>query len=170
MNDAVISPCGTFRLLLSRDVPSEDLLSPPGELTFGFFGVNPSTAGPIINDTSVIKLIEFTRRNGGRRFFLGNPHPQRTKSVKELVAIPQSVHDDNWRHIELICREADVLIPCWGRRSKVPKQFRSMFDPLADALFATGKPVRVFGLTDGGDPLHPLMLPYSTPLVPWERA
>jgi len=34
-------------------------------------------------------------------------------------------------------------------------------------LCTSGKPVKVFGLTAGGDPKHPLMLPYDTPLVDW---
>lgn len=34
-----------------------------------------------------------------------------------------------------------------------------------DRLAPAGKPVMVFGLTRGGDPLHPLTLSYATPLV-----
>jgi hypothetical protein len=40
---------------------------------------------------------------------------------------------------------------------------------LRDQIFASGKPVKIFGLTKGGDPLHPLFLGYETPLVPWRN-
>ena len=34
---------------------------------------------------------------------------------------------------------------------------------------ASGKPIKVFGLSKSGDPLHPLRLPYTTNLVDWVR-
>lgn len=62
-------------------------------------------------------------------------------------------------------QEADVLVPCWGDRSKVPKSMHNEIDALLSLLHATGKPVMSFGLTASGDPKHPLMLPYSTQLI-----
>ncbi|MFH7094285.1 hypothetical protein ACHWI2_17055, partial [Klebsiella pneumoniae] len=66
-----------------------------------------------------------------------------------------------------IIRDADVLVPCWGSRTKLPKSLHVHLDRLLEQLVASGKPVLAFGVTGSGDPKHPLMLGYSTKLVPW---
>lgn len=60
-----------------------------------------------------------------------------------------------------------ILVPCWGDRGKVPPHLRHHFDALKRLIFASTKPVKIFGLTAGGDPKHPLMLGYDTQLVDW---
>jgi hypothetical protein len=84
-----------------------------------------------------------------------------------LTRVADPVGPENARYLAEIIAEADVLIPCWGNRDKVPRPLRHHFDTLKELLFASGKPVRIFGLTNGGDPRHPLMLAYDTPIVPW---
>ena len=63
-----------------------------------------------------------------------------------------------------------MLVPCWGDRGKVPKSMHNDLDRMRAWLVTmaqdTGKRVACFGLTKGGDPMHPLMLAYSTPLQP----
>ena len=54
-----------------------------------------------------------------------------------------------------------------SNRGKLPARLRPRLDELADMIFASKKPVKIFGLTRSGDPLHPLTLPYSTPLTDW---
>ena len=58
-----------------------------------------------------------------------------------------------------------MLVPCWGNSSKAPPKLQGAFDVLMDALLSSGKPVMHFGLTKSGDPKHPLMLGYDTPLM-----
>lgn len=72
-------------------------------------------------------------------------------------------------HLAEIIDEADILVPCWGSRVKLPKSLYGRLDALREQLFSAGKPVKVWGLTKSGDPLHPLMLGYNTPLVEWIR-
>jgi hypothetical protein len=59
-----------------------------------------------------------------------------------------------------------MLIPCWGSRDKLPNALRSELDVFLRLLQDYGKPVLCFGVTASGDPKHPLMLPYSTELLP----
>lgn len=47
---------------------------------------------------------------------------------------------------------------------------RDDFDTVLFMLLASGKPVMHFGLTKAGDPKHPLMLGYDTPLQAYEPA
>lgn len=161
---AVFSPCGKFRYRLDREC---SLL---GSIVFGFFGVNCSTAGAVKPDNTVTKLVEFTTRNDGRRFILGNPFAYVATDVRDLARAADPVGPENDRYIGQIIAEADVLVPCWGARTKVPRALRPAFDRLAARIFAAGKPVRTFGVTASGDPAHPLMLAYNTPLVDWRPA
>lgn len=160
---AVFSPCGHYRLRLDREC------SLIGRLVFAYFGVNCSTAGAQANDPTVNKWTGFTIRNDGRRFIVGNPFAYIATDVRELAAAADPVGPDNDRYLAEIIAEADVLVPCWGSRTKLPQALRPRLDWLRDMIFAAGKPVKIFGLTQSGDPTHPLMLSYSTPLVEWAR-
>lgn len=157
---AVISADGLYRHRLDRDVQ-------PLGMVFAFFGVNGSTAGPVEEDQTTMKWRGFTLRNGGSRYIAGNPFGYRAKDVRELAKVADPVGPDNDRYITEIIAEADILVPCWGNRSKIPERLRPHLDALRDKLFASGKPVKVFGFTASGDPKHPLMLGYDTPLIPW---
>lgn len=157
---AIISPCGTWRLRLDRSIKS-----PKGQLVFAFFGVNPSTDDGDISDATSRKWYGFTERNGGCRYIAGNPFAYRSTDVKKLSSVAEPVGPENGTYLARIIQEADVLVPCWGNRSKVPKHLRFHLDRLMYQLMNSGKPVKVFGITKSGDPMHPLMLGYDTPLV-----
>lgn len=157
---AVISPCRLYRYRLERTVA----MTGP---VYAFFGINPSTAGANLDDATVRKWIGFTKVWGGSRFIVGNVFAFRATDVKDLAAVVDPFGDDIADHATAIIGEADILVPCWGRTDKVPPQLRYAFDVLMDALVSSGKPVMHFGLTKGGDPKHPLMLGYDTPLIAW---
>ncbi len=159
---AVLSPCKVYRYRLDRTVA----MAGP---VYAFFGINPSIAGPVEDDPTVRKWIGFTKVWGGSRFIVGNVHPLRSADVKRLATAPQwlDIARENQKHLEQIAGEADVLVPCWGCRKKVPRLMHNQLDQLMAWLLTTGKPVMALGRTQGGDPKHPLMLAYSTPLTTW---
>lgn len=154
---AIISPCGKYRYRLDRQVAMEGPV-------YAFFGINPSTADAIKPDPTVSKWIGFTKVWGGSRFIVGNVFAYRSKNVKVLATVEDPFGDKIGDHVTDILTEADILVPCWGNTSKVPPKLRFAFDVLLDALVSSGKPVRHFGLTKAGDPMHPLMLSYDTKL------
>jgi hypothetical protein len=158
---AVVSPCGLYRFRLDRSVGMEGAV-------YAFFGINPSTADAHQDDPTVRKWIGFVKTWGGSRFIVGNVSPIRATDVRELNFrnAPELIAAENQQHIDQIISEADFLVPCWGRRQKVPKLMHPEIDHLLAHLLRSGKPVFTFGLTAGGDPMHPLMLAYSTQLVP----
>ncbi|MGH8159296.1 MAG: DUF1643 domain-containing protein [Rhodanobacter sp.] len=160
IGSAVISPCGTWRYRLDRDVQHEGIV-------IAYFGINGSTATADTDDHTVRKWIGFTSRNGGRRFIVGNPFAFRARHVSALALAPDPVGPDNDHHLRQITAEADLLVPCWGRRDKVPANLRHQFDSLTALILQSGKPVRIFGLTADGDPLHPLTLGYDRDLIAW---
>lgn len=159
-SSAVISECGTYRWRLDREVQKHGFV-------VAYFGVNGATAGPVEEDQTTKKWRGFTLRIGGCRYIAGNPFAFRAKDVRQLATAADPVGPENARHLREIIDEADLLVPCWGDRNKVPKHLQWHFDALRDQLFAAGKPIRIFGLTAGGDPKHPLMLGYDTRLVRW---
>ncbi|MCF1487527.1 DUF1643 domain-containing protein [Pseudomonas sp. AA27] len=168
---AVISSCGLYRYRLEREVQAEGKV-------FAFFGINPSTADATLDDATVRKWRGFTQRNGGRRFIVGNVFCYRATDPRDvgfsndrrtyINGLPTpSHHLDNLEHIRQIITDADVLVPCWGRTTKVTAAIRYCFAEVLGLLNASGKPVLHFGVTASGDPKHPLMLGYDTPLIPW---
>lgn len=161
---AIISPCGLYRYRLERECcPAFE-----GSKVFAYFGVNPSTADASLDDATVRKWRGFTTRNGGHRFIVGNVFTFRSTDPGAL-----SQQDDpfgpQWiEHLGGIIADADVLVPCWGRLNKMPKDLRGAPAQLLANLLRTGKPVLHFGVTACGQPMHPLMLGYDTPLTAWD--
>ncbi len=157
---AVISPCGKYRYRLDRSIGASGPV-------YAFFGINPSTADASIDDATVRKWTGFCRRWGASRFIVANVFAWRSTDVKALASVDDAFGDAIGDHTTDIISEADILVPCWGNTSKVPPKLQFAFDVLMDALTSSGKPVMHFGQTKSGDPLHPLMLAYSTPLKTW---
>ena len=158
---AIISECGQYRYRLEREVQHEGKV-------FAFFGINPSTADDVIDDPTVKKWRGFMQRNGGRRFIVGNVFAFRSTDPKVLSTVEDPFGPDLPHHLRTIIAEADVLVPCWGRLMKMPRELRGAPAQLLDVLVNSGKPVLHFGVTACKQPMHPLMLGYSTPLLPWE--
>jgi hypothetical protein len=161
--NAVISDCGRYRYRLDRDCGA-------GKLVIAYFGVNPSTADASIDDATVRKWRGFSTRLGASRFIVGNVFAYRATDVHELARCADAIGPLNRHYLYEIAAEADVLIPCWGSRDKLPKQLRHAFDMTMSDLIAAGKPVKVFGRSKSGDPLHPLMLGYNTTINEWKDA
>lgn len=160
---AVISECGTFRLRLDRDV--RPLC---GGAVAALVGVNPSTADAVENDQTIRKDLGFGEVLGWSRIIKANKFAYRAKDVRELRTAADPVGPENDEYLRQIFAEADILIPCWGPLSKLPKSLRNRWREVAAMMFETGKPVMCFGTAKDGQPRHTLMLPYATPLVTWD--
>ena len=161
---ALISPCGLYRYRLDREIAK-----PLGDQVFAFFGVNPSTADASLDDATVRKWRGFTERNDGQRFIVGNVFAFRATDVGVLGIADDACGPDNDRYLAEIIEEADILVPCWGNTNKVPAHLRNRFNTVALMLMGACRPVKIFGRCANGDPKHPLMLGYNTPLIPaWE--
>lgn len=152
---AILSDCGTYRYRLERTVA----MSGP---VYAFFGVNPSTADAMLDDATVRKWSGFVKRWGGSRFIVGNVFAYRATDVRALAKADDPHGPENDDHLWRIVADADVLVPCWGSRTKLPPNLRSRPGLLLSALRGAGKPVEIFGWTNDQDPKHPLMLGYDT--------
>ena len=155
---AIISDCGRYRYCLTQKVAASGPV-------FAFFGVYPSVADAEAGDAGMRKKIGFTRRWGGSQCVAGSIFAFRTASVSVLGKCADPFGPRNAVELENIIQCADVLVPCWGTRSKLPERLRPRVAWLSGLLLASGKPVKCLGITKGGDPCHPLMVEYDTPLV-----
>lgn len=152
---AILSPCGCYRYRLERDVAMQGPV-------YAFFGINPSTADATVDDATVRKWTGFAKKWGASRFLVGNVFAYRATDVQELARVADPYGPENAEHLLRIMADADVLVPCWGSRSKLPPGLQGRPALLLSLLKASGKPVECFGWTSGGDPRHPLMLGYDT--------
>ena len=48
--------------------------------------------------------------------------PSALRDVRRLAEVPDPIGPDNSEHLAQIIREADVLVPCWGSRLKIPER------------------------------------------------
>ncbi|MGF6609376.1 hypothetical protein OKW45_004298 [Paraburkholderia sp. WSM4175] len=161
---AILSECGTYRYRLERRIETAVTSH-----TVAYIGMNPSTADATLDDATVRKWRGFTIRYGGSHFVVGNLFAYRATDVCELAAARDPVGPENDEHLRAIMANADVVIPCWGIREKVPRALRYRFDQVEAMLLDSGRQIKTFGFSKYGDPLHPLRLAYSTPLVDWSR-
>lgn len=158
---AIFSPDGVHRYRLDRDVQLDGIVA-------ALIGVNPSIAGVTKNDQTIAKDIGFAKVHGWRKIIKVNVFSFVSTKVRGLATCAEARGPDYFGHLVGVIDEADVVIACWGSRDKVPKPLRHHIDEMCNLLAVTTKPVLTFGLTKSGDPMHPLMLGYSTPLVPFE--
>lgn len=156
----IISECGRFRYFLERLLAHEGIV-------VAFIGANPSKAEKTVPDQTDRKWREFGRRMGARSVIYGNPYAYRATDVHELGSAADPIGPDNDKHLRDIMAEADIVVPCWGSRDKIPKRLHDRLSVVRRMLRECGKPIKIFGLSKSGDPLHPLMLSYKTELVEW---
>lgn len=163
---AIISECGEYRYRLERQIAP---LLNDWHAPVLFIGVNPSTADANLDDATIRKMRGFTLRWNFTRLMVGNVFGYRATDVKRLADVEHPVGAENYAHLQQMIKECAFVVPCWGDSHKVPKRLRTQFKVVRSMLLLCNKPVRIFGLTNGGDPLHPLMLSYDTPLREWSE-
>lgn len=159
---ATISACGKYRFRLDRTVNP----SLAGRVLF--IGINPSTADAVRDDPTVRKWKGFVRRwgdNGYGHFTVGNVFAYRSDDPRVLKDVDDPVGPDNFETLKYLVTTCDIIVPCWGRVNKVPKNLRGEFEKVMGLLAGCGKPVYVFGMTKCGNPKHPLMLAYDTHMI-----
>lgn len=151
-----------FRWRLDRDVQEQGIVA-------ALCGVNPSTAGAEKNDQTILKDLGFARIHGWRRIIKVNKFAFRATDVSELAGAFDPIGPENDDHLRQAFADADVLVPCWGPLSKLPKRLRRRYIEVARLMEHTSKPILCLGTTKDGQPRHTCMLAYATPLIAWNR-
>jgi hypothetical protein len=127
--------------------------------------LNPSTATWKSNDATVVRCCWFARAAGCGSLVIVNLFGLRSRHPRVLLEHPDPVGPGNDEIITREAQAADLVVAAWGANGALPKLAPRRLE--VTALLA-GLPLYCLGTTNGGDPRHPLMLPKTTPLIPWE--
>jgi hypothetical protein len=131
--------------------------------------LNPSTASAESDDPTVRKCVGFSRRLGAGSIEIGNLFAFRATDPKDLkaallrgrdcVGLP---HANN--ALRDIAARADTFVVGWGANAS-----HKLLRPRVNEVLALlrGLDVLCLGVGADGQPNHPLMLSYDTPLVPF---
>lgn len=157
--DAIFSPCGKYRYRLDREIHG-------GHKTVVFIGVNPSIANEEKNDNTVKRMLGFAERERFGKVIVANVFSLISTDINGLRAdIPLRGEEHDF-HFRKIISEADILVPCWGDRTKLKSANRHFLDDCMNLLLSSRKPVFCLGKTKvTNDPCHPLMLSAKTELI-----
>lgn len=141
----------------------------PGEI-LRFIMLNPSTADALKDDPTIVKCIGFATRLGFGAIDVVNLFPWRATKPRDLWAAWKAGQDigggvQGKRFLEhALSDPAGLTLAAWG--ANVPNDHERvewlMEQDGADRLHA-------LSVTKGGQPGHPLMLPYSCIPIPWRR-
>lgn len=156
----VFSDCGLYRYLLEHDFGGTGPV-----ISLGM--VNPSKADGQKNDPTMTKVDGFAQRMGASKVIVWNKYALIDKDVKALRSATDPIGRENDAHIAQAIKGADIHIVAWGPLSKLPKPLRSRWRSVVDVLIEAGAKPMCWGISLDGQPRHPLMLAYATPLVPW---
>lgn len=170
---AVISPCATYRYMLTRrwdDVPT---------VVKGFHGtdlalwimLNPSTADADTDDPTIRRCIAFSKAWGFAGLTVVNLFALRATNPEELRHHPDPTGPRNVEHIRSALADHHVCIAAWG--ASVEKAGSKGFATASDVRKIAqdlGRTLECLGMTMAGHPRHPLYVAASTSTQPYERA
>lgn len=159
---AIISDCGKYRYRLERHGLS-------GAGAVAWIMVNPSTADAQADDPTIRRVIGFSERLGAGWAIVGNKFAYRATDVKDLRTAPDPRGPENDAHLEAIMAAAPLVIVAWGPLAKLPPVLRRRWRTVCQIADRTGTKLMCFGTAQDGQPRHPLMLAYDTPLIEWKR-
>src|SRR4051794_12691770 len=141
--NAVISICGRYRYLLTRQVG-------PGQRTATFIMLNPSTADASNDDPTIRRCIGFARQWGCGRLAVLNLFAFRATDPADLKRAEEPVGPENRAWFERTLRDAgDGPVICgWGVHGEHRAQDEVVLGWLADL----GMRTLALGLTRDGHP------------------
>ena len=154
---ATFSNDGAYRYALWRHWGDE------GDPIAVFLMLNPSTAGPIIDDPTIRRCLGFARTWGLGGLHVVNLFALRSTDPIALLQHPDPVGPDNDRHVvDGVTPHAGVVVAAWGALTRPLHDRR---DAVLSLLADRGVSLRCLGKTKRtGEPRHPLFVPRDTVL------
>lgn len=159
IKNAVISDCGKYRYLLTRQW-EESLLLPQRKCSLAFIMLNPSTADDTIDDPTIRRCMAFARREGYHGIEVVNLFALRSTDPTE-VALNQetAVGPDNDNFIRKIALSCGEVVAAWGAWIFARERSRKVSEMLG------GVTIKCLGMNKDGSPKHPLYIPSGAPLI-----
>jgi len=157
VRSASFSRCGSYRYQLIRQWDD-------GDGCCVFIGLNPSTADHRQDDPTIRRCMGFARQWGHRKMVMINLFAYRTPYPKELKHTPHPVGKQNRRVIRRHCQPENRIVAAWGAYGILKNQANQLAD------IWSGNTLYCFGLTAGGQPLHPLYQRSDAALIRFNTA
>lgn len=159
---AIISPCGTYRYALTRDILKRGFRA-------SIIMVNPSTADATTDDATIRKLKGFGSRLGWQSVTVANLFSYRATDVKELAQAVDPIGPLNDGAILSAIMSTDLTVVAWGASGKLPNRLRDRWRTVTRIADAVDRRLYCFGTCADGHPLHPVMIAYANILQAWEQ-
>ena len=156
-SEAVYSACETYRYALTREWAAGSRLL--------WVMLNPSTASESTNDPTVERCERRARALGFGGFRVVNLFALRATDPRALRAAADPVGPDNDTALSDGVIWADAVLCGWGGHGALHGRDRTVCTQLQQA----GKPLWHLGLTQAGQPKHPLYIGYAVQPTLWER-
>lgn len=163
---AILDSTRTYRYLLTRP-PSSFAKDPAPPVLW--VALNPSTADETSDDATIRKCMAFQRLwgMGARgRLLIVNLFALRSTDPRALARHDDPIGPDNDDYIRRTADEVIAsggrVVAAWGAHPFARDRARRV----REILWALD--IQSLGTTKDGSPRHPLYVPYSQPLVPWE--
>jgi len=154
---AVLSDCESYRYLLWRRWnDSFPIIS--------WIMLNPSTADASIDDPTIRRVINFSKRWGFGSCYIANLFALRATDPRELLKHSDPIGPECNKHIVEAVRISSKLICGWGVHGSLQGRDSDVL-----SILECGAVPYHLGLTKGGYPRHPLYLASDTEPVAWER-
>ena len=174
MPGAVLSPNREYRHLLTRDLltPFERMERQDGmrggadDWTLLFIMLNPSTADATVDDNTIRRCMDFGRRWGYTRMWVCNLSPFRATDPQDLKRHgpdPLDVIDANLQLVGRAVAAADRVVVAWGAHGNHNNRATEM------RWLLKKTPTWCLGVTERGEPRHPLMVRADTVLCRYPR-
>lgn len=128
-----------------------------------FIGLNPSTADETLDDPTIRRCMDFTRRWGYLTLCMTNLFAWRDTDPKamKLAAAPVGEAYFNDHHLRTCATSAALVICAWGKDGKHLDRQKLVMELL------DGIKLHHLGLNDDGTPKHPLYLKANTVPIPF---
>lgn len=137
-----------------------------------FCMLNPSKARHDVDDPTIRKCVGFAKRGGAGGIMVVNLLAFSATDPRDMVAAARAGTDIRGEQNEAVLEWArsrpallGLNIAAWGR---VPSKLKTLAQ--RSRMTFTMRGVYCFGANADGSPKHPLMLPYTTPLVKLHEA
>jgi hypothetical protein len=154
---AVFSADHRHRYLLTRDYDS-------GAGICCFVLLNPSRADAETDDPTITRCSGFARRWGYAALLVVNLFDYMSSDPRMLADIGRTTTSKSDKYVLAAVSSADLVVVGWGVHGALFGRSQSMRRLLREA----GIDLWAFGITQNGEPRHPLYLPYSSTLSPFE--
>lgn len=161
VSQAEFSPCGRYRYTLERRWDGKPFGSPG---VCAWLMMNPSTADEQVDDPTVRRARDFSRRWGYGAMVVLNAFALRATKPTMLLEAEDPVGPGNDAAITRWAKQAEKVIAAWGLPPK-PLRWRSL--DVAALLARAGVQPLALKVTQSGQPSHPLYIAGDTMPVPW---